>query len=242
MKRFLVFGTLPLTAGAALFAQAPAPAAAPTPPPVVVVRAARIFDGTGERVLDNAVVVIEGTRIKAVGAGAPLPPGATTVDLGDATLLPGFIDSHMHLTWRVPDNWLRDFYQGLRRTPRRADALAAVYARRCSRPASRRCETSAPTRTKTSGCATRCQGARAGPADARLAVCRSARPAATATRRDFRRTHVRPGPGTGAGHLHGRGPGPAGRPPPDQVRRGRHQDVRLRRRPLAGGRRLRARR
>ena len=75
--------------------------------------------------------MIEGSKIKAVGArNRRRRPERQTVDLGDATLLPGFIDSHTHVTGEASDNWLTDFYQGLRRTATEQTLCGAVYARR----------------------------------------------------------------------------------------------------------------
>lgn len=62
----------------------------------IVLRAARMLDVTGGRMLTNAVVVVQGDRIAAVNP-ATLPSGHRTIDLGDVTLLPGFIDMHTHL-------------------------------------------------------------------------------------------------------------------------------------------------
>src|SRR5438067_10730010 len=61
----------------------------------VVVKAARRFEGRSDRTVSPAVVQIEGERIVAVGGA--VPAGAEVIDLGDATLLPGLIDSHTHL-------------------------------------------------------------------------------------------------------------------------------------------------
>ena len=68
----------------------------------VVLRAARLIDGTGAPAVSDAVVVVAGDRIVAAGkAGAiAIPAGARTIDLGDATLLPGFIDAHTHIIGR----------------------------------------------------------------------------------------------------------------------------------------------
>ena len=63
----------------------------------VVVKAARLFDARSDRLISPALVVVQGDRIAAVGSGATIPAGAQVVDLGDATLLPGLIDSHTHL-------------------------------------------------------------------------------------------------------------------------------------------------
>ncbi|HWW75129.1 MAG TPA: amidohydrolase family protein [Pyrinomonadaceae bacterium] len=93
----------------ALYAQEGAGASAPYRPQprkgsgVTVLRAARLIDGTGRDPVANAVVVVTDDRITAVGSAASVrvPAGAKVIDLGDATLLPGFIDAHTHLIGRV---------------------------------------------------------------------------------------------------------------------------------------------
>lgn len=67
--------------------------------PTVVVRAARMLDVRAGRLINDATVVIQGDRITQVGG--PAPAGATVLDLGQATLLPGFIDAHVHLTVEI---------------------------------------------------------------------------------------------------------------------------------------------
>lgn len=74
-------------------------------PSVTVVRAARLVDGRGGPPLAPAAVRIEGDRIVAVAERLELPKGATLVDLGSATLLPGLIDLHTHLTDREGMHW-----------------------------------------------------------------------------------------------------------------------------------------
>jgi imidazolonepropionase-like amidohydrolase len=64
---------------------------------LTAIRAARLFDGTGAAMLPHPVVVLDGPTIVSVGSGAPVPEGATVVDLTDATLLPGLVDGHVHL-------------------------------------------------------------------------------------------------------------------------------------------------
>jgi imidazolonepropionase-like amidohydrolase len=66
--------------------------------PVIAVRAARLINGRSSAPIAPAVVVIRGERIDAVGAGLAIPSGARVIDLGNATLLPGLIDLHTHLT------------------------------------------------------------------------------------------------------------------------------------------------
>jgi imidazolonepropionase-like amidohydrolase len=114
---------------ASIAAAAPALHAADAPA-VTVLRARHLFDGKGETALRDGVVIVEGTKIKAVGSGLAVPAGATVIDLGDATLLPGFIDSHTHLSDESGDNWYKDQVEGLRRPVPEAALKAAEHARR----------------------------------------------------------------------------------------------------------------
>ena len=91
------------------------------------IRAARLIDGNGGAPVRDAVVIVEGERIVAAGANLAIPAGATVIDLGGATLLPGLIDCHTHITGGDP----RDYYERLfRRSPIDAAIEAHVYARR----------------------------------------------------------------------------------------------------------------
>ena len=62
---------------------------------LLVVRAARMIDGKSDAVVSPAVVVVRGNKIESVGG--PAPAGGQMIDLGDATLMPGLIDAHVHL-------------------------------------------------------------------------------------------------------------------------------------------------
>jgi len=64
-----------------------------------VLKAAHMFDGKGEHVVSPGLVVVTNGKIAAIGAAAAIPAGAETIDLGDATLLPGLIDAHTHLSY-----------------------------------------------------------------------------------------------------------------------------------------------
>ena len=94
----------------------------------IAVKAARMFDARKGVVVQPALVVVEGDRIAQVG-GRP-PSGAQVIDLGDATLLPGLMDAHTHLTFESGPNWYRDSMDLLLRWPAEQAQYAAEYARR----------------------------------------------------------------------------------------------------------------
>lgn len=97
MRSFTGFPLLPAVLAAALFSSN---TGAQAPAEVVVVRAARMLDPGSGQMLRNVSIVVTGDRITAVNpAGAPA--GARVMDLGDVTLLPGFIDLHTHLTGEI---------------------------------------------------------------------------------------------------------------------------------------------
>jgi imidazolonepropionase-like amidohydrolase len=97
-------------------------------PKVTVLKAARIFDGTSDTITRNAVIVVEGNRIKSIGGD--VPANAEVIDLGDVTLLPGFIDAHTHLTGESADNFYLAYFQNLLRQPTEQTLLATTYARK----------------------------------------------------------------------------------------------------------------
>ena len=68
-----------------------------------VLRASRMIDGTGAAAIRNAAIVITDDRIVAAGPASSItvPAGARVLDLGDVTLLPGFIDAHTHIIGRT---------------------------------------------------------------------------------------------------------------------------------------------
>ena len=72
--------------------------------------------------------MVQSDHIVSVGGSAPA--GARVVDLGDATLLPGFIDAHTHLTMQLEKNYYLMRYHDLMRFPAEQALYAALYARR----------------------------------------------------------------------------------------------------------------
>src|SRR4030095_12507676 len=85
-----------------LFTLLALPAAAET----IAVKAKFLIDGTGGPPRKDPVVIVQDGKIYAIGT--LVPTGATLFDLGDRTLLPGFIDCHVHLAGRTigeGQNW-----------------------------------------------------------------------------------------------------------------------------------------
>ena len=93
-----------------------------------VLKAARMFDGKSDAVVQPGLVVVSGDKIQSVGGAAPA--GATVIDLGDATLLPGFIDSHTHLTQTFSPDYNGARLQALDRTVAETAIRATVNARK----------------------------------------------------------------------------------------------------------------
>ena len=110
LKSYKLFLTLLLILSClcvSAFPQNPTPIGIRPEPPegkgVVALRAARLIDGTGAAPIRNAIVIVTNSKITAVGdaASVRIPAGVKVIDLGDVTLLPGFIDAHTHLVGRV---------------------------------------------------------------------------------------------------------------------------------------------
>jgi len=93
---------------------------------VTVIRAGRLVDVVAGKVRTNQDILIEGNRIKAVKANIAVPEGATVLDLRNATVLPGLIDAHTHITSQ-PGNYYERLF---RKSPIDVAVTAHVYARR----------------------------------------------------------------------------------------------------------------
>ena len=122
-----------LLGGAAVAAGADTPAglsdASQAAEPMVVLRAAHVFDAVSGRIRSPGEIVVQGKKIAAIGPGLAVAQGARVVDLGDATLLPGFIDAHVHLDDEMGPDWYRDFYNNMMRFPAERALRGAYYSR-----------------------------------------------------------------------------------------------------------------
>ncbi len=83
-------------------------AAAEPPDEILAVKAGLLIDGTGGSPVKDAVVLVQRGRIVAAGANVVPPTGSRVIDLSKGTLLPGFLDAHVHLSGRhvgEGENW-----------------------------------------------------------------------------------------------------------------------------------------
>ena len=95
----------------------------------VALKAARLFDGKSNALVAPGVVVVKDGKILAAGTSAAIPAGAEVIDLGDATLLPGFIDAHTHLTFMYSEDYKQKRLDDLQKTIAERALDASVNAR-----------------------------------------------------------------------------------------------------------------
>ena len=124
MTMGLWLGVLGTLGAQSVIAQPPAAVNRP-----IVLKAAHLFDSVSGNLTDGGVIVVQGNSIQTVGAAAPLPADGQVIDLGDATLLPGFIDAHVHLSQESGPNWYLDFYHDVMRFPAEQALYGAHYAK-----------------------------------------------------------------------------------------------------------------
>jgi imidazolonepropionase-like amidohydrolase len=105
------------------------PAPLPAQSRIYALKAARIFDSSTGTMAQRGLVIVENGKIRSVG-DATVPAGATVIDLGDATLLPGFIDAHTHLTMDFDSDYNAAQLTGLQRTVAEQAIRATENARK----------------------------------------------------------------------------------------------------------------
>jgi imidazolonepropionase-like amidohydrolase len=119
------FVALGVALGVALTA---APVAAA--PKITVLKAARLFDGKSDQVVSPGVVVVQDGKITAAGTRVQEPAGAEVIDLGNATLIPGLIDAHTHLTGESSADWKKDELDRFKKPIPQVAIETTEYARR----------------------------------------------------------------------------------------------------------------
>jgi imidazolonepropionase-like amidohydrolase len=95
----------------------------------IVLKAARLFDGKSKTLVQNGVVIVQGNKIVDAGSNLPAPADAQVIDLGDATLSPGFMDGHTHLTLDFSGNYNERRLKDIDLNVSEQAILATKYAR-----------------------------------------------------------------------------------------------------------------
>jgi imidazolonepropionase-like amidohydrolase len=70
----------------------------------VAIRCGKLLDVKSGNLINNAIILIQGERIKEVGTNVTIPTGTQIIDLSNATVLPGLIDCHTHLLQNYDGN------------------------------------------------------------------------------------------------------------------------------------------
>ena len=96
---------------------------------LIVLKAARMFDGKSNSLVQNGVIVVKDDKIVDAGPNLQIPASARVIDLGDATLCPGFMDAHTHLTADFSGNYNERRLQELDLNVSEQAIRATEYAR-----------------------------------------------------------------------------------------------------------------
>jgi imidazolonepropionase-like amidohydrolase len=85
-------------------------ATAQTAAPITAIKAGRLLDPETATVTTNQIILIEGERIKAIGANLAIPAGSTIIDLSKLTVLPGLVDAHTHMALTYKEQPENNYY------------------------------------------------------------------------------------------------------------------------------------
>ena len=101
MRKIVCFGVLLIV----LFLNSTAALRAQPAATVTVIKAGKLIDTENGKVLTNQMILVENDRIKAVGANLTIPAGAKLIDLSNGVVMPGFVDTHTHVTGEADENY-----------------------------------------------------------------------------------------------------------------------------------------
>jgi len=94
---------------------------------VTVIKAGKLVDTENGKVLENQLILIENDTIRAVGSNLVIPKNANLIDLSKATVLPGLIDCHTHVTAQPGGDYYADIF---RKTVVDYAVTAHIYAKK----------------------------------------------------------------------------------------------------------------
>lgn len=106
MRKLIWTLVLPLAVSLTVICRAPAQ----TPASIIAIKAGRLIDPETGTAATNQVIIIEGEKIKAVGANLPIPAGAKVIDLSKLTVLPGLVDAHTHMAITYKEQPENNYY------------------------------------------------------------------------------------------------------------------------------------
>jgi imidazolonepropionase-like amidohydrolase len=94
---------------------------------ITVIKAGKLIDTENGKVLTDQIIIIDSDTIKAIGSNLSIPAGGTIINLSKATVLPGLIDCHTHITEQPSGDYYGDIF---RKTPVDYAIIAHIYAKR----------------------------------------------------------------------------------------------------------------